>query len=95
MEKAVVEKVAALARLRLDESEASRLTRDMARILEHIEALETAPKGADIHIWGDAGRSGGLRPDAAAPSLSRETALMGASRRVDAFVEVPFPGDAT
>ena len=60
-----VERIARLARLRLDDEEVDRLTRDMSRILEHAERLRDVDGGAGSDARpsdADADAASGTRP---------------------------------
>ncbi len=84
-----VDKIAALARLRLNAEERRRLARELAAILDYVAKLgELDLEGVSptSHV-GDAGTP--LRPDAVEPSPAAETALNLAPDREGRLIRVP------
>ncbi len=82
-------KLAALARLRLDESEIERFQRDIAEMLEYVKQLEevdTSSIESDeaILLSGNV-----LRDDETSPSLPVEEALKNAPERTGDYFKVP------
>ena len=77
---AEVRRIAALARLRLDEEEARALTDDLNRILEHVDALG--------EVGEEPGAAGG---DAPAPGTGVGPGSDGSSTGTDALASEPDP----
>ena len=81
-----VEKVAALARLRLEPAEAEQLAHDLGEILDHVAQLgeldPAAPASAPE-------APPPLRPDRIEPGLTRDEALYNAPAAKDGFFTVP------
>jgi aspartyl-tRNA(Asn)/glutamyl-tRNA(Gln) amidotransferase subunit C len=84
--------VARLARLRLSDEEVERMSRELSRVLDHIEKIseldleDVPPTSHVVEV------AGALRPDQPRPSLPRDEALASApSVAADGF-EVPSPG---
>lgn len=82
-------KLAALARLRLDESEIERFQHDIAEMLEYVKQLEevdTSSIESDeaILLSGNV-----LRDDETSPSLPVEEALKNAPERTGDYFKVP------
>lgn len=82
-------KLAALARLQLDESEIERFQKDIAEMLEYVKTLdEVDTSGIEPQLQAlIAGNV--LREDIAQPSLPVEEALKNAPERVDNYFKVP------
>ncbi|MCD6728023.1 MAG: Asp-tRNA(Asn)/Glu-tRNA(Gln) amidotransferase subunit GatC [Solirubrobacteraceae bacterium] len=83
--------VARLARLRLSDAEADRMTGELAKILEHVERigeldLDGVPPTAHVVAVEHE-----LRPDVPGPCLSREAALAQAPATQDGGFLVPSP----
>ena len=79
-----IDRVAALAQLRLNEQARTRLAADLAQILEYVDRLQAVPtEGVPLtaHIVEGAGD---LRPDEPQPSLSVREALANATDANDA-----------
>ena len=79
-----IDRVAALAQLRLTEQTRTRLAADLAQILEYVDRLQAVPtEGVPLtaHIVEGAGD---LRPDEPQPSLSVREALANATDANDA-----------
>ena len=79
-----IDRVAALAQLRLNEQTRTRLAADLAQILEYVDRLQAVPtEGVPLtaHIVEGAGD---LRPDEPQPSLSVREALANATDANDA-----------
>jgi aspartyl-tRNA(Asn)/glutamyl-tRNA(Gln) amidotransferase subunit C len=86
----LVRHVARLARLALEDDEVPALARDLARILEHVEAVQrVAGKEGAPDAAVPAVSLGALRPDEARPSLPRETVLADAPEHDEVFFLVP------
>ena len=73
-----IRRIAALARLRLEEGEAARMARDMTAILDHMAVLGRAalesPSAPDVPESEDAARPDGKDPDEAGqPAEAAET----------------------
>jgi aspartyl-tRNA(Asn)/glutamyl-tRNA(Gln) amidotransferase subunit C len=84
--------VARLARLRLDEEEVARMSRELSTILDHIEKIgELDLDGVEptSHV---VELQNVLREDSPQPSLERERALAGAPDPGHAGFHVPSPG---
>jgi aspartyl-tRNA(Asn)/glutamyl-tRNA(Gln) amidotransferase subunit C len=86
----LVRHVARLARLALEEDEVPALAKDLARILEHVEAVqgvatdEGAPAAAVPPV-----AVATLRADETRPPLPRETVLSNAPEQDEVFFLVP------
>jgi len=83
--------VARLARLELSEDEVQRMTSDLARVLDHIEAiseldLDGVPPTSHVVAVENA-----LREDVPVACLSREVVLAAAPEVVDDGFAVPSP----
>ena len=82
-------KLAALARLQLDESEIERFQKDIAEMLEYVKTLDEVDTSS-IEPQLQALVAGNvLREDVAQPSLPVEEALKNAPERVDNYFKVP------
>ena len=84
--------VARLARLRLTDEEVERMSRELSKVLDHIEKiseldLEGVPPTSHV-----VDVAGALRPDEPEPSLPREGALEQAPAVGDDGFLVPSPG---
>jgi aspartyl-tRNA(Asn)/glutamyl-tRNA(Gln) amidotransferase subunit C len=81
--------VARLARLELEDEEVTRMQRDLANILGHVEQLsalstEGVPETAQV-----AAERAPLRPDALIPGLEHDAALAEATRKTAGSFAVP------
>jgi aspartyl-tRNA(Asn)/glutamyl-tRNA(Gln) amidotransferase subunit C len=86
---AEIARLAALARLSLEEREAAGLERDLAQILEYMRALDrVAAEGPGDGSVEPAGPDA-LREDLAEEGAAREDALGGAPERDGGFFTVP------
>ena len=81
-------KLAALARLRLDESEIAPFQKDIAEMLDYVKTLEQADTTA-VDLAEAADQPNVLREDIVQPSLPVEEALKNAPERVDNYFKVP------
>ncbi|MDF2695686.1 MAG: hypothetical protein K0S65_4069 [Labilithrix sp.] len=85
-------RIAALARLRFEESELARITEELNHILDHVEdlrALESRAAPEDVATDRRSTRGGGADlPD----ELKREIASFSPDWRDGFFVVPPFPG---
>lgn len=81
-------KLAALARLRLDESEIAPFQKDIAEMLDYVKTLEQADTTA-VDLAEAADQPSVLREDIVQPSLPVEEALKNAPERVDNYFKVP------
>lgn len=94
IDRAQVLHVAKLARLALSEDEVERMSRELSKVLEHIERI------GELDLDGVPPTShvvdvvGALRPDEPQPSLPREVALAQAPEVVADGFGVPSPGAA-
>jgi aspartyl-tRNA(Asn)/glutamyl-tRNA(Gln) amidotransferase subunit C len=84
--------VARLARLRLSEEEVERMSRELSKVLDHIEQiseldLEDVPPTSHV-----VDVAGALRPDEPRPSLPHDEALGSAPAVAEDGFEVPSPG---
>jgi aspartyl-tRNA(Asn)/glutamyl-tRNA(Gln) amidotransferase subunit C len=84
--------VARLARLRLSDEEVERMSRELSRVLDHIEKiseldLEDVPPTSHV-----VDVAGALRADEPRPSLPRDEALGSAPAVAADGFEVPSPG---
>jgi aspartyl-tRNA(Asn)/glutamyl-tRNA(Gln) amidotransferase subunit C len=92
IDRAQVEHVAALARLRLADDEVERMAGELSQVLEHVERIgELDLDGVEptAHV---VPLENVLRPDEPAPSLPRERALEQAPSTDGAGFTVPSPG---
>jgi aspartyl-tRNA(Asn)/glutamyl-tRNA(Gln) amidotransferase subunit C len=88
IEKKEVRRIAALARLRLDDDQVAALQRDMSQMLEYVRLLDELDlTGVQPYSQPAAVDSG--REDGVAESLTVEAALASAPARVDNFFRVP------
>lgn len=82
-------KLAALARLRLDEAEIVRFQADMSEMLEYVRKLESVDT-AGIELSSQVSTGGNVvRDDIVNPSLPVDEALKNAPARVGDFFKVP------
>ena len=81
-------KLAALARLRLDESEIAPFQKDIAEMLDYVQTLEQVDTTA-VDLAEAADQPNVLREDIVQPSLPVEEALKNAPERVDNYFKVP------
>ncbi len=82
-------KLAALARLRLEEAEIGPFQNDIAEMLEYVKKLDQVDT-TGIEPFSSAPDSGNvLREDIVKPSLPVEEALKNAPERVDNYFKVP------
>ncbi len=81
-------KLAALARLRLDESEIAPFQKDIAEMLDYVKTLEQVDTTA-VDLAEAADQPKVLREDIVQPSLPVEEALKNAPERVDNYFKVP------
>ncbi len=81
----MVGEMAALARLRLSRAEAESMASDLEAILDFVDVLAEAP---DLEVE-EPSSSGGLRPDDAGGTLTREEALANAPELVNGLFAVP------
>ncbi len=82
-------KLAALARLRLDESEVARFQNDIAEMLEYVKTLdEVQTIGVEPSLQ-TAVTGNVFRDDIVQPSLPVEEALKNAPERIENFIKVP------
>lgn len=81
-------KLAALARLRLDESEIAPFQKDIAEMLDYVKTLEQVDTAA-VDLTETADQPNVLREDIVQPSLPVEEALKNAPERVDNYFKVP------
>jgi aspartyl-tRNA(Asn)/glutamyl-tRNA(Gln) amidotransferase subunit C len=84
--------VARLARLRLEEDEIDRMSRELSSVLDHIEKiseleLDGVPPTSHVIDVVNA-----LRPDEPRPSLPRDVALANAPEPLEQGFGVPSPG---
>lgn len=84
-----VRRVAALARIPLDDGEAAALAGELDSILGHMEALRRVDAADAVPLPGTAGQAAPLRPDASTPDLMRRTPDMLAPVWEDPFFVVP------
>ena len=81
-------KLAALARLRLDESEIAPFQKDIAEMLDYVKTLEQVDT-TEVDLAEAADQPNVLREDIVQPSLPVEEALKNAPERVDDYFKVP------
>ena len=83
--------VARLARLRLDEEEVERMSRELSGILDHVEAIAALDLDGVEPTTHVVTLENVLREDEPTPSLDRETALAGAPDHTADSFRVPSP----
>jgi aspartyl-tRNA(Asn)/glutamyl-tRNA(Gln) amidotransferase subunit C len=94
LDRAQVQHVARLARLRLDERELERMATELSHVLDHIEKIReldlsgVAPTSHVVDLPSP------LRADEPRPSLDRDVILASAPEPVDGGFGVPSPGVA-
>lgn len=82
-------KLAALARLKLDENEIERFQHDIAEMLEYVKTLDEVDTSG-VEPRAQAAVDGNvLRKDVVEPSLPVDEALKNAPKRVDDYFVVP------
>jgi aspartyl-tRNA(Asn)/glutamyl-tRNA(Gln) amidotransferase subunit C len=84
-----VREIAALARLRLDEAEITRLTSELDGILGYIDTVQGLDTAAVEPMTHAVPFDCPMRPDEIEPSLSIDEALQNAPRRRENVFEVP------
>jgi aspartyl-tRNA(Asn)/glutamyl-tRNA(Gln) amidotransferase subunit C len=82
-------KLAALAHLKLSESEAAQLQKDLGEILEYVKTLSEAELGDVSKVQQDSDLQNVLREDEVRPSLSVEEALSNAPEQQEGLFKVP------
>lgn len=82
-------KLAALARLRLDESEISQFQKDIAEMLEYVKTLDQVDTSRIQPQSQETNTGNVLREDAVTQSLSADEALKNAPERIDNYFKVP------
>jgi len=87
--KAEVEEIAVLARLRLDDAEVERLRGELTAILGYAEKLQSLDTEGVEPMTHAVPLDCPLRPDEVGPSLPADEALADAPQRVDDFFAVP------
>ncbi|HET6268247.1 MAG TPA: Asp-tRNA(Asn)/Glu-tRNA(Gln) amidotransferase subunit GatC [Acidobacteriota bacterium] len=88
VDKEVVQHIARLAHLELDEKEIEPLAHQLQDILQYIEKLKEVGESAEPFSY-DFLLTTDLRPDQLVPSLSVEEALKNAPEHVKNFFKVP------
>lgn len=93
MDEQTIENLRKLARLRVSETEAAELRRDLGAILDYVACLSEVDT-TDIEPWERAGGEGDrdtstLRPDRATPPMERSLALAVAPEHDGESVVVP------
>jgi len=84
-----VHRIAALAKLRLSDSEAARVHNDLEAILKHADALQAADVDGIEPMASPLGHSNRLRSDDPTPAIASQTVLDLAPDTIDAFISVP------
>jgi aspartyl-tRNA(Asn)/glutamyl-tRNA(Gln) amidotransferase subunit C len=84
-----VREIAALARLRLDEAEITRLTHEIDGILGYIETVKGVDTASVVPMTHAVPFDCPLRPDEPGQSLTMDEALQNAPRRRENMFEVP------
>ncbi|MBK7091284.1 MAG: Asp-tRNA(Asn)/Glu-tRNA(Gln) amidotransferase subunit GatC [bacterium] len=82
-------KLAALARLRLDESEIAQFQDDIAKMLEYVKKLDQVDTSGVQSQLQENVTGNVLREDIVTPSLGVDEALKNAPERVDNYFKVP------
>jgi len=82
-------KLAALARLRLDESEIAQFQDDIAKMLEYVKKLDQVDTSGVQSQLQENVTENVLREDIVTPSLGVDEALKNAPERVDNYFKVP------
>ena len=88
-EKGLVARLAALARLELEDAEAERLEQDLGAILRHVERLQGLPLAGVAATYWTAEALQGMRPDQSGPCLAVEDALGSAAALYGRYLQVP------
>ena len=89
LSRAEVEKVSLLARLRLNESELQKLTRQLGQIVEYVEQLEELETAEVVLMAHAVELRNVLVEDRVGPSLDRDAALQNAPKRDEECYRVP------
>jgi aspartyl-tRNA(Asn)/glutamyl-tRNA(Gln) amidotransferase subunit C len=84
-----VERVALLARLKLDEDELSTFTGQMDAILAYVEKLNELDTAGIVPTSHAVPMENSFRPDEVQASFGVENALVNAPERVEGFFKVP------
>jgi aspartyl-tRNA(Asn)/glutamyl-tRNA(Gln) amidotransferase subunit C len=86
----LVRHVARLARIALTDDEAASMTRELARILDHVAAVQRVEVAAGAETAAvPAVGAHALRPDVSRPGLDRAQVLENAPGHDDVFLTVP------
>jgi aspartyl-tRNA(Asn)/glutamyl-tRNA(Gln) amidotransferase subunit C len=84
----IVEHVAQLARVEIDESEKEKYAHDLNEIIDYVAELESAPTENIASISQISGLSNIARTDEVTPSLPNEKVLQNAPDKQDGFIKV-------
>lgn len=89
VDRALVEKIALLARLEVPPEDADRLVGQMGRIVALVETLGALDTGATEPLTNPSGTRDAFRPDEPRPCLPNAEALAGAPDAIPPFFKVP------
>ena len=89
LDRATVKRVAALAKLKLDDAEVDALRSELSQILAHIQQLEEVSTDSIEPLAHAADLTNRLRADEHQASLSRESALQNAPQQDGEYFLVP------
>ena len=89
IDRAAVDHVAKLARLRLTEEERERMSNELAHILEHVERVQALDLDGVEPTSHSLPLKNVLRPDEVRPSLPQDDVLAGAPEAEDGRFKVP------
>ena len=89
IDRAAVDHVAKLARLRLTEEERERMSTELGHILEHVERVQALDLDGVEPTSHSLPLKNVLRPDEVTPSLPQDEALAGAPEAEDGRFKVP------
>ncbi len=89
IDKETVEKLAHLARLKLDEESSEKMTEDLNQILEWVEQLKAIDTEGVEPLTGMSEEENVMREDVAKDTLSHEEALKNAPKKDSNYFRVP------
>lgn len=89
IDKALLDKIAHLARLEFEEKDAQKMMEDMSAIVEWVEKLKEVDTEGVEPLTTMSYEINALRPDEVKPHLDRKDALLNAPKKDDTFFRVP------
>jgi aspartyl-tRNA(Asn)/glutamyl-tRNA(Gln) amidotransferase subunit C len=89
IDKALLDKIAHLARLEFEEKDAQKMMEDMSAIVEWVEKLKEVDTEGVEPITTMSYEVNALRPDEVKPHLDRKDALLNAPKKDETFFRVP------